>query len=97
MFASSKMIGQGNPGITVHPDTPERREATLKERGLNCANPQIRANPRREIHASSVRSALDQWAKRQAAHGPAAMPKLSPGFPLLQDDRAAVFARRAIR
>jgi hypothetical protein len=41
IFARSAIIGQGNPAITQHPDTPERCQAHLREQSINYLNPRF--------------------------------------------------------
>jgi hypothetical protein len=41
IFAGSPIIGQGNPAITQHPDTPARCEARLREQDVNYLNPRF--------------------------------------------------------
>lgn len=39
IFAQSGFIGQGNPAISQHPDTPEQCEARLAQQSVTYANP----------------------------------------------------------
>lgn len=41
IFAGSRMIGQGNPAVTVHPMTPAQCEAQLEDRHIVYANPRF--------------------------------------------------------
>src|SRR5260370_3667139 len=41
IFAGSRGIGQGNPGITRHPMTPEQRRTRVQESGATYGNPTL--------------------------------------------------------
>jgi formylglycine-generating enzyme required for sulfatase activity len=41
IFAGSPYIGQGNPAITQHPETPEQCSAKLQQQHVQYANPQF--------------------------------------------------------
>jgi len=41
IFARSGFMGQGNPAISVHPDTPEGCQKKLKQRGISYTNPKF--------------------------------------------------------
>lgn len=41
IFERSGFIGQGNPAITEHPDTPQGCQSKLKEQSISYANPQF--------------------------------------------------------
>ncbi|HEX7409958.1 MAG TPA: SUMF1/EgtB/PvdO family nonheme iron enzyme [Candidatus Binatia bacterium] len=41
IFAQSGFMGQGNPAITQHPDTPQQCQAKLDQRSVNYAEPEF--------------------------------------------------------
>lgn len=41
IFAASPVIGQGNPAVTRHPQTPEQCQARLREQGTDYDNPRF--------------------------------------------------------
>jgi hypothetical protein len=41
IFARSRYIGQGNPAVTRHPETPQQCEAKLKEENIHYENPRF--------------------------------------------------------
>ena len=61
IFTHSGFISQGNPEISVHPDTPERCRAKLDRQGIGYANPEFE----RICHAKYMAPLYDPSRQRR--------------------------------
>lgn len=83
IFTRSGFIGQGNPEISVHPDTPEQCRAKLDRAGIRYANPEFERICRAKYMAPLYDSSRQRPEDAQACIDQFEFPDIPCAYPVV--------------
>jgi hypothetical protein len=83
IFAQSGFIGQGNPAITEHPQTPEQCRAQLHDQALDYANPEFESICHAKYMAPLYDPATQKPAEAKACIDQFEFPNIPCAYPVV--------------